>query len=139
MACALFTIETGMRQAEIAVLRREWIDRKVIHIPEGLSKSGRKRDVPLSSAALAILASLPPDNPVFGMSASSIESLWRKAKRRAVVQGLNFHDLKHEAATRLAKRLEPLALAKMLDHSDLRMLLSVYYKQDAQSDADRLG
>ena len=31
------------------------------------------------------------------------------------------------------------ALAKMLDHADLRMLLSVYYKQDAQADADRLG
>lgn len=139
MAAALFAIETGMRQAEIAVLRREWIDRKVIHIPEGISKSGRKRDVPLSSAAREILAALPQDNPVFGMAASSIESLWRKAKRRACVEGLTFHDLKHEAATRLSKRLEPLALAKMLDHADLRMLLEVYYKQDAQADADLLG
>lgn len=33
----------------------------------------------------------------------------------------------------------PLALAKMLDHADLSMLLSVYYKQDAQADADLLG
>ena len=42
------------------------------------------------------------------------------------------HGDNHEA-------VRPLALAKMLDHADLRMLLSVYYKQDAQADADRLG
>ena len=42
------------------------------------------------------------------------------------------HGDNHEA-------VRPLALAKMLDHADLRMLLSVYYKQDAQADADLLG
>jgi len=53
-------VETAMRRGEIAALLWENIDlgRRVAHLPE--TKNGNSRDVPLSTAAVDVLASLLP-------------------------------------------------------------------------------
>ncbi len=51
--------------------------------------------------------------------------------------GLTFHDSRHEAITRLSRKLDVLALAKMVGHTDIRVLV-VYYEEDAEALAQRL-
>ena len=140
-AAALFAIETAMRESEIARLRWCDIAGRVAHLKD--TKNGDERHVPLSREAMRLLARLPrkegdEDRPAFGVEAASIDAIWRKAKARALVEGLNFHDLRREALTRLSKKLPVLELAKMSGHRDLRILLQVYYAPSPQDVAEML-
>jgi integrase len=113
---------------------------KVAHLPASLTKNGRRRDVPLSNRARELLAMLPAPvdgGPLFGLSSGSLDALFRKAKARCLIDDLMFHDTRHEAITRLAKKLQVLDLAKMVGHRDLRML-QIYYSETAADMADRL-
>ena len=134
----LFAIETAMRAGEICGLRwdRVDLDRRVARLDH--TKSGRPRDVPLSSEAVRLLRALPGADPVFGLTTRQLDVLWRKLRDRVGVVGLTFHDGRAEAITRLAKKLDVLELAKMVGHTDLRMLISVYYRESAEEIAKRL-
>lgn len=134
-----FAIETAMRAGEILSL--EWsrvdLDRRVAHLPK--TKNGRPRDVPLSTEAVRLLEALPlpRTDPVFQLTSGQLDALWRKLRERAAVTGLTFHDSRHEAITRLSKKLDVLALARTVGHRDLRML-QVYYNESAEELAKRL-
>lgn len=75
---------------------------------------------------------------VFGVSDALRDALWRKARKRAEIVGLTFHDLRHEATTRLARKLDVLDLSRMTGHRDLKSL-RMYYNPAAEEIADRLG
>jgi integrase len=133
-----FAIETAMRAGEICGLTWGDVTGSVAHLP--MTKNGRKRDVPLSARALEILGQLPrggPCDPCFGVTAASLDALYRKAKGRAEIEGLTFHDTRHEAITRLARKLNVLELARMVGHKDLRML-QIYYNESAADIAKKL-
>lgn len=135
----LFAIETAMRAGEICSLLASRIDGRVAHLP--LTKNGTKRDVALSTRAAELLKFLPvPDeleSPLFMLSADSLSTLFRKARMRCEIEDLTFHDSRHEAITRLAKKLNVLDLARMVGHRDLRQL-QVYYNESAADMAMRL-
>lgn len=136
-----FAIETGMRGGEICAMTRANVHAKVVHVPgtaPGERKS-KKRDVPLSLKARAILASVMAlgFDPVWGMDAGQKDANFRKLANMAGIEGLNFHDSRHEAATRLASKMHVLALARMLGHADIRQL-QTYYNEAAADIADRL-
>ena len=99
-----FALETAMRQGEIATLRWEHIDlgRRVAHLP--LTKNGLARDVPLSARAMGIIRALPEraDGLIFG--AGDYSHAFAAACRRAGITDLRFHDLRHEATSRLFER-----------------------------------
>jgi integrase len=135
----LFAIETAMRAGEIAGL--DWTD---IDLPGrvarlNMTKNGSPRDVPLSREAVRLLEALPRGlSPgVFGLTSAQITSLWAKIRRRAGVADLTFHDSRHEAITRLARRLDVLDLARMVGHRDIRQLMT-YYNATAGEIAKRL-
>lgn len=132
-----FSCETAMRAGEIVGLEWSRVDlhRRVAHLP--MTKNGEARDVPLSSAAVAILDRLEGD-PVFGLRSDNLDVLWRKVRDRAGVVGLTFHDARHQGVTSLAKKLDVLDLARVVGHKDLKMLM-VYYEADAEALARRLG
>lgn len=132
-----FGIETAMRAGEIVGLTWDRIDmaRRVARLDH--TKNGRPRDVPLSSEAIRLLEALPKLDPVFGLDNRLLDALWRKVRNKAKADGLNFHDSRHAAITRLSKKLDVLALARMVGHSDLRML-QVYYNETAEELARRL-
>lgn len=141
-AAMLFAIETGMRAGEIAAL--EWpcvhLDRRMLRITggKGAGKTDAAiRDVPLSPEALRILRQMEGDGSVFGLTPAQIDSNYRKARRMAMVEGLTFHDLRHTAITRLAKKLDVLDLARMVGHRDLKQLM-VYYNESAENLAKML-
>ncbi|MHB8354860.1 MAG: site-specific integrase [Burkholderiales bacterium] len=120
-----WAIETAMRRGEIAAMRWEHLDRKarVLLIPE--TKTGTPRRVPLSTAALAVLDGLPRrlDGRVFGVHTGSISRAFAEVCKAAGVDGLTFHDLRHEATSRLfEKGLNPMQVAAITGHKTLQML-----------------
>ncbi len=152
-------IATAMRRGEILGLRWKYVDlhRRVARLP--VTKNGDPRDVPLSSEAIAILKALPQslDGRVFPISPESLKKCWQRAITRAkdaycndcananqrpdeeFLVDFRFHDLRHEATTRMADRIRnPLELARITGHRDLKMLLR-YYNVSAEELAQKLG
>ena len=132
----LFAIETAMRAGEICELTWDRVEGTAARLLK--TKNGTKRDVPLSARAIALLQQLPRDNATcFGITSASLDALFRKAKTRAAVEDLKFHDTRHEAITRLAKKLNVLELARMVGHKDLNEL-QTYYNATAEELATKL-
>ena len=136
----LLALETAMRRGEILALRWEHIDlkRRVAHLPE--TKNGSTRDVPLSSAAVAVLAALPRciNSRVFATSETAITEGFQRAAKRAGLPDFRFHDLRHEATSRLAEKLQMHELGKVTGHKSPRMLMR-YYHPRAEDLAKKLG
>lgn len=131
----LFALETAMRAGEILGLRPADVAAKSVTLRA--TKNGDVRQVPLSPRAREILALLPPSDPVFGVDAGSRDALFRKARDRAGIVDLHFHDTRAEAIWRLSKKLDVLELARVIGHRDIKSLM-LYYQADADELADRL-
>ena len=127
-----WAIETAMRRGEIAAMRWDHLDRKarVLLIPE--TKTGTPRRVPLSTAALAalppagVVPNAPPQRPdgrVWGMRPDSISQAFERVCKAAGIEGLTFHDLRHQATSRLfEKGSNPMQVAAITGHQILQML-----------------
>jgi integrase len=136
-AAFLFAIETAMRCSEICSLR--WTDISGSVAKLSMTKNGFSREVPLSVFALKIFDDLSRNSDfVFDLKPSQIGAIFRKVRARALIEDLHFHDTRHEAITRLARRLDVLDLARMVGVRDLRILM-VYYNATARDIAARLG
>jgi integrase len=136
-----WAIETAMRRGEIAAMRWDHLDRKarVLLIPE--TKNGTPRRVPLSTAALGVLDGLPRriDGRVWGMRPDSISQAFERVCKAAGIEGLTFHDLRHEATSRLfEKGLNPMEVAAITGHKTLQMLKR-YTHLRAEDLVGRLG
>lgn len=141
----LFAVETGMRCGEIVKLtwNHAFVEQRYVHIPK--SKNGDARDVPLSSRAVEVLKRLPREKSeprCFRLTSSSAKNAWWEARKKAAedvptISDLNFHDSRHEATTRLSRKLNVLALAKMIGHRDIKSLM-IYYDETAAELAARL-
>ena len=133
-------VETAMRQGELLALTWDNVDlnAQTAHLND--TKNGESRTVPLSSRAVALLDVLPrlPDGRVFPISAQAVKLAWGRACKRAGIENLRFHDLRHEATSRLAEKLNLLELAAVTGHKDLRMLKR-YYHPRATDLAKKLG
>lgn len=121
-------VETGMRASEIAANPK--VEGHVARLLD--SKNSDSRDIPLSEAAAQAMSA-----PV-GLTAGSISALFAKLTAACGIEGLTFHDLRRTATVRLAKKISPMELAKMLGHKDMRMTLNVYFKLDAEEVAKKL-
>jgi integrase len=75
---------------------------------------------------------------VFDLRVAQIDALWRKARDRAGIVDCHWHDARHTAVTRLARKLDVLALARAIGHRDLRQL-QTYYNPTAEELAKRLA
>ena len=136
-----WAIETAMRRGEIAAMRWDHLDRKarVLLIPE--TKNGTPRRVPPSTAALGVLDGLPRriDGRVWGMRPDSISQAFERVCKAAGIEGLTFHDLRHEATSRLfEKGLNPMEVAAITGHKTLQMLKR-YTHLRAEDLVGRLG
>lgn len=121
----MIALETAMRRGELLALKWEHVDvrRQTAYLP--ITKNGLARTVPLSRAAVRIFDALPRsiDGRVFPLSANALKHAWNRACLKAEIVDLHFHDLRHEAASRLAERLpNVIELAAVTGHRDLRML-----------------
>ncbi|MGE5648892.1 MAG: integrase [Bacillota bacterium] len=120
-------VETAMRRSELAALRWEEIDLKsrVAHLPR--TKTDVPRSVPLSKVAAKALKALSKkkEGRVFSIQAESMSQAFERAcmPHRANVANLRFHDLRHEATSRLfEKGLNVMEVAAITGHKTLEML-----------------
>src|SRR5207245_2409260 len=102
-------LETAMRRGELIDLQWQHVDleRCVAHLP--LTKNGDSRDIPLSRRAIATLRALKADTKrsadrVFPVTPNSVRLAFEHLRVRAGMSDLHFHDLRHEAVTRLFER-----------------------------------
>lgn len=130
-------VESGMRGGEIVSIEHEHWSGAVIRLSR--TKNGDARDVALSPRAQEILRQVRELglSPLFGLNHSQKDALFRKVREKAGIVGLTFHDARHTACTRLAKRLTVLELARQLGHRDLNSLL-IYYQDSAEERATKL-
>ena len=198
-AAFVLAVETAGRQGELLSLQWKEVDLKrrtarLRGIGGGPTKSGDAyRDIPLSSAAVALLESLPRNlrGKVLPLSKNALQLSYERAVQRgrqthiygllrarllaegmaqkgadqeirsliygkkvplastketladieahdATLQNLTFHDLRHEATTRLAAKLQMHELMKVTGHKTSRMV-SRYYHPRAEDLALKLG
>lgn len=122
----VIALATAMRQGEILRLRWENLNLKsrIAHLPE--TKNGTKRDVPLSPQARDALLRLPvkTSGPVFHYTSNGFKSTWRFMVQRLGIENLHFHDLRHEAVSRLFElgSLDMMEIAAISGHKSLSML-----------------
>jgi len=128
----VLAIETGMRFGELAGVT--WanvnFEKRTIYLPD--TKNGQARTVPLSTRSVAALKILPRSisGRLFSAKPGSIRSAFliamksaRKSIGCALLQNIRFHDLRHEAVTRLfEKGLNPIEVGMVSGHKTLSML-----------------
>jgi integrase len=140
----ILAIETAMRRGEILALR--WSD---VYLSDSYvrlhdSKNGEARDVPLSTRAVQILRDLSTkpvqiSGRVFPISPEALKKAFTRARERAGITNLHFHDLRHEATSRIAERLDNiLELSAVTGHKTVQMLRR-YYHPRATDLAKKLG
>jgi len=82
--------------------------------------------VPLSGRARSALQTLPRqlhDERVFGLTDDAISTMMARVCKRAGIEDLRFHDLRHEATSRFfEKGLNPMQVAAITGHKTLQML-----------------
>lgn len=121
-----FALETAMRRTELARMRWEHVDLKsrVVLLPE--TKNGEPREVPLSPKSLAILKARRRDlGPVWRYceNPNAITQAFIRICARAGLPDLRYHDLRHEATSRLfEKGLNVMEAAAVTGHKTLEML-----------------
>ena len=123
MELALFT---GLRQAELLELTWMSVDRSRGVILLEVTKSDKRREVPLCGPADAVLArraAAGAEGLVFGTSSwYAFRAYWEAAVEAAQQPGLHFHDLRHTFASWAMQNGATLPeLQKLLGHATLTM------------------
>lgn len=134
-------LATAMRRGELLALRWEHIDLigRTAFLPD--TKNGDSRTVPLSTAAVQVLAELPRHitGVVFPVEFFTLDAAFKRGVRRAGLEGIRFHDLRRTAITRMAEKLpNVIELAAVSGHKSL-MVLKRYYRPTASELAQKLG
>lgn len=138
----LLAIETAMRLGELCSVCVRDIDLPGRCVTLHDTKNGDARHVPLSKRAQELLKKLvegkDAGQPLFPLSSDSLGLYFREARNKAGLQDLRFHDTRHEAATRLSKKLSNvLELSAVTGHRSLQSL-KVYYNPRADELAAKL-
>lgn len=123
----ILAIETGMRRNELASLVWDEINLKnqTAHLPK--TKTDVPRTVPLSKTAVNALRAFgtKQEGRVFRLQSESMSQAFERAcePHRANIVGVRFHDLRHEATSRLfEKGLNVMEVAAITGHKTLDML-----------------
>ncbi|MCY4004414.1 MAG: site-specific integrase [Rhodospirillales bacterium] len=117
---------TGCRHSEIQTLRWEYVKDDCIELPD--TKTGG-RAVPLGPEARAVLAAIPraADNPwviagrLPGSHLTDLQRPWRRIRKRADLEDVRIHDLRHSFASRALALGESLTMiGKLLGHTQVQ-------------------
>ncbi|MBI1400050.1 site-specific integrase [Hyphomonas sp.] len=139
----VLAVETAMRRGEILAAKRCHLGEgmRSLHIPE--TKTGVPRTIPLSAVAREQIASLDrlhPDSLLFNVSSDAFKLTWTRTVAAAELEDLHFHDLRHEAVSRLFERgLSMPEVASISGHRDFRMLARYAHVHFSASDSGCLG
>lgn len=138
----ILAIETAARRGELLKLTWNQVD-----LSDGVAtfldtKNGLDREIPLTKKAREILTELKKSSTgdkVFETTDEAIKLCWQRVIKNLGIENLHFHDLRHEAISRLAKKVPNLIeLSKISGHQDLKML-SRYYHISARELVNKIG
>jgi integrase len=123
-----FSLFTGVRRGEALDLTWDRVDRARGVIRLELTKSGRRREVPLSSNADTVLARRwTPEAKGYVFRSrnwNSFRSAWESALVVAGIEDLRFHDLRHTFASWLVQRGRTLReVQEALGHQTITMTM----------------
>jgi integrase len=139
---AELAIESAMRIGELLALKWRDVDRerRVAHLAD--TKNGTARDVPLSTRAVQIIESLPralnPEARVFPIDYDDVRAAFKRACETAKIHDLRFHDLRHEATSRISERLAMHETMRVTGHKTPAMMMR-YYHPRPEDLARKLG
>ncbi|HEJ1105646.1 TPA: site-specific integrase [Pseudomonas aeruginosa] len=132
-------VETGMRSSEITSLRRHQVDLKKRVVKLLDTKNGESRTVPLTQAAAQAFKDAL-ENPIRPIDTNLIffgepgkdekrrpyvfSKVWNEMKKQLGMTDLRFHDLRHEAVSRLVEsgQLTDQQVAAISGHKSMQML-----------------
>ncbi|KAA0910813.1 site-specific integrase [Pusillimonas sp. ANT_WB101] len=158
----ILATETAMRRGELLSLRWEDVHIKDSWVCARDTKNGEDRDVPLTPNATSVFKQIHAQashesGPVFNVTGNAVNLAWRDGIARAkglyladckklgipedpeFLCNLTWHDLRHEAITRLAGLVSgTLELSRITGHKTLQMLQR-YYNPTAKSLAKKLA
>ena len=148
----ILALETAMRRGEILNIKRSHIDfqKSVLLIPS--TKTDTPRTIPLSTYAVTVLRDqlrasqsesggvIPlHEHALFDYKPRGLSGEFLKLCRRKGIHDLRFHDLRHEATSRLfEKGLNPVEVATITGHKDTKMLMR-YTHLRTEDLVERLG
>jgi integrase len=117
-------LETGLRSSELLGLTWDCVDlsRGVIRLE--ITKSGRRREIPMRQVVYQILAAMPKPRQGRVWNVRNIRTAFVSAIEKANLVNFHFHDLRHSFASWFMMRGGSLqALKEILGHTDLKMTL----------------
>lgn len=122
-----FLLLTGARKSEVLESRWQDIDWENGYLVIWRNKSNRVHRIPLSQKAKEILYALPHDseyifsNPHTHLPYKNFYKTWQNVCKKAGLEGLRIHDLRHSFASLLVNAGKNLyEVQKILGHSDHR-------------------
>lgn len=131
-------LETGMRKGELVSITRDQLNIKSRIVTLNETKNGSTRSVPLTREATRVFKEVlrSPVRPIdtdllfFGEPGRdgtrrpfAFDQAWYRALRKAKISGLRFHDLRHEAISRLVEfGLGDQEVAAISGHKSMQML-----------------
>lgn len=105
---------TGARRGEIFKIKSEHIKENEIIVPASHTKTLRSRVIPIIPALRPWLVHFP-----LTMTIDGVKSSWRRARVKADMEHVNFHDLRHSCASILiALGVDLYTVSKILGHSN---------------------
>jgi len=132
-------LNTAARMGEIMAMKRSWVDLRegIIRVPRASQKRKKKdKRVPINSVTKGVIKRLMSQetgseylivNPKTGTRFTTIQNSWNGILKKAGLEGvpgvdkLRLHDIRHTAATFLAKSGKNIKfIAQYLGHSDER-------------------
>ena len=117
---------TGCRMSEIRDLRWEYVKEDCIELPD--AKTGG-RVVPLGPEARAVLSAIPRDDDNLwvitgklpGSHLTDLQRPWRRIRKRARLEDVRIHDLRHSFASRALALGESLTMiGKLIGHTQIQ-------------------
>lgn len=107
---------TGCRRGEVCKIETQHIGEDVIELPAGNTKTLRYRQVPIVPALRPWLKYLP-----LSITYEGVKSGFRRAREKAGMEHVNFHDLRHSCATIMLGLGVPLHVVRdILGHTSIK-------------------
>jgi integrase len=130
-------METACRRSELLYLKTSWIDlnKRVIHLPAEVTKTGTAREVPLSKSAIKIIEPLLEKGrkELFRWKGESMTQCFVRAAKRLGYKDVVIHTLRHSCLSRYGRMgFSVFQLSAISGHRSVRML-ERYIKVDSQS------